>query len=86
MKMHIVAVRDIVANVFGQPMFVGTLGGAIRSFGDQCTNTTDASNVLATHPEDFELYQLGEYNDENARFELLAEPKQIAIGASYKKH
>ena len=35
MSYKIVIVRDIKANVYGNPMFVNSLGGAIRSFGDE---------------------------------------------------
>lgn len=90
MKMQIVATRDIVANLYGQPMFVPTLGQAIRSFGDGCQNTGDANNILAKHPQDFELWHLGEYDDETGRFlvehdDSTFERKQIAVGANYRK-
>ena len=36
MKLHIVVIRDIKANVFAQPQFVANIGGFIRSFADEC--------------------------------------------------
>lgn len=84
MKMHIVVIRDIKANVYGAPMFVGTIGGAIRSFGDECQkDSTD--NMLSKHPEDFELFKLGEYDDATAQFELTKDREQLAVGANYKR-
>lgn len=82
--MHIIATRDIKANVFSQPEFVPSLGGAIRAFGDACQDTT-RTDALGKHPEDFELYDLGWYGDGDAHFELHTRPNQIAVGNLYKR-
>lgn len=84
MLLAILATRDIVSNVHGIPMFVPHIGHAIRTFGDQCRERGDKNNVLGQHPEDFELVELGTYNDVTAQFELLDVPKQIATGANYR--
>lgn len=84
MKMHIVAMRDIKANVFAQPQFVLSLGGFLRAFEDECTGDPEKS-IVAKHPEDFEAYELGWYGDGDAHFELLEKPRQIAVGANYKR-
>jgi len=81
--MKIVILRDIRADAYGNPMFVASLGGAIRAFGDECTKTD--GNALATHPEDYELYHFGEYNELTADFEILSKPVQIALGSNFKK-
>lgn len=78
MILKIVAVRDRAADVFGQPNFVASIGGAIRAFGDQINNK-EPNNALAAHPDDFDLYELGTYDDETADFNVHA-PRQIAIG------
>lgn len=83
MKLHIICVRDIKANCYGQPQFVASLGGAVRSFGDECQRA-DANNVMHKHPEDFELYDLGWFGDGDAHFELHETPRQIAVGSNYK--
>lgn len=83
-KMHIIVIRDIKANVYAQPQFVASIGGAIRSFGDEIQRV-DANNVMNKHPEDFEMYELGWYGDGDAHFELLPEPRQIAVGSNYSK-
>lgn len=87
MKMQIVSLRDIVANVWNLPSFVPHLGAAIRSFGDECQRK-DADNVMAQHPEDFELWHIGEYDDNvlgEARFFTEKERRQLAVGANYRK-
>lgn len=78
MKMFIIVMRDITANVYGQPNFVGNLGGAIRTFADQ-VNDPKRDTVLSQHPEDFELYKVGTYEDNTCEWEL-HKPEQIATG------
>lgn len=81
MKLHILVIRDIVANVYGQPNFVASIGGAIRGFGDQINNP-QKPDVISQHPEHFEMYKLGMYDDETAKFDLLPQPEQVATGAN----
>lgn len=82
MKMQIVVVRDIKANCFGQPNFVPNLGSSIRAFGDQCQD--EKAGVLFQHPEDFELYHIGEYDDGTGHIEMI-DKQQIATGSNYKR-
>lgn len=79
MKYFVVAVRDRAADVFGVPQFVASIGGAIRAFGDE-VNREDLKNAFFMHPEDFDLYELGRYDDATGSFECLTVPKQVAIG------
>lgn len=79
MILKIVAIRDRAADVFGQPNFVTSIGGAIRSFSDEINNKREG-NTLNQHPEDFDLFELGDYDDASASFDLLPQPRQIAIG------
>lgn len=77
MILKIVCIRDTAADVFGMPNFVASLGGALRSFGDE-VNRKEQGNQLNGHPEDFILYELGEYDDSTAVFKLLEQPRQLA--------
>ena len=84
MKLHAVAIRDIKANVFAQPYFVSSIGGAVRAFGDECQRA-EKDNLMYKHPGDFELYKIGEYDD--ATGELIPLPKeQIANGSNYQSN
>jgi len=90
----VIVTRDIKANVYSTPMFIPHIGQAIRSFGDECQRK-EKDNVLGNHPEDFELVQLGEYDDETGAF-ITAEGAnehddtvnwtkiQLAVGSNYK--
>lgn len=75
----VVSVRDRAANAFGRPAFVTAAGAGIRSFQDEL-NRAGADNVMNQHPDDFDLFELGVFNDETGKFVLFDEPKQIAVG------
>lgn len=78
----IVVIRDIKANVYGQPIFVSTTGGAIRSFGDECVKTD--GNPFALHPEDYELYHWGSYDELTCEFTPLPSMERLALGSNFK--
>lgn len=80
--MKIVIIRDIKANCYGNPIFVASLGGAIRSFGDE-VNKTDG-NPIAQHPSDYELYNAGDFDSETGEFKLLPKMEQIALASNFK--
>lgn len=81
--LKIVSIRDVKADVFGNPVFTQSIGGAIRSFGDEIVK--DDGNPLAMHPNDFELYHLGEFDPTNGEFRLLDSRVRIAHGSEFKK-
>jgi len=83
MKMVIVSIRDRAADAFGRPAFVATEGIAIRSFSDEVNNKHE-SNQMYVHPDDFDLYVLGSFDDSNGSFDLLDSPKQICLGKQVK--
>lgn len=62
MKLFIVSVFDSAAQAFNRPFFVPSTGLAIRSFKDE-VNRQAADNPMFAHPGDFELYLLGEFDD-----------------------
>ena len=76
-------VKDRAADAFGRPMFVPSVGVAIRSFSDEI-NRKDPENQLFNHPDDFDLYELGEFNDNNGLFVLHHAPKLLSLGKQVK--
>lgn len=83
--MKIVIIRDIKANAYHNPQFVASLGGMIRAFADEIAKTDEKENPLAKHPEDYELYHFGEWDELAGTFQLLEKPVQIAAGSNFKK-
>ena len=69
MKLIVVSVYDRASEVFGRPAFISARGAAIRSFTDE-VNRVDVNNELNRHPDDFDLYLLGEFEDSKGIFTL----------------
>lgn len=82
MRYKILAVRDRAIDAFGQPFFSVSVGGAVRGFADEI-NRAGENNQLNKHPDDFDLYLLGEFDDSNGKFET-SDPSQVAIGKDLK--
>lgn len=76
MKRFVVSVFDRKLAAYGQPWFVPAVGAAIRAFGDEINGDGPA----AKHPGDYDLYELGLFDEDTGKFENLDSPKQVAIG------
>jgi hypothetical protein len=72
----IVSVKDTAAQAFGRPVFVPTTAVAVRSFRDEI-NRKDSTEDMAKHPDDFELYELGSFDDATGSIDVM-EPRLVA--------
>lgn len=79
----VLCVRDRAADVFGQPHFATSVGAAIRGFSDEINRDAE-NNVFAKHPDDFDLYKLGTFDDATGSFDC-GKPAQIAVGKDLKR-
>ena len=83
MKMVIVSILDTAAGAYGRPAYLATEGVAIRQFSDEI-NRASEDNQMYVHPDDFDLFYLGTFDDNTGAFDLLASPKQICLGKQVK--
>lgn len=67
MELIICAVRDLKAECFSNPFYQTTTGAAIRSFQDE-VNRNHPENVVFNHPEDFQLFVLGKFDNVSGEF------------------
>jgi len=82
MKYKVFAIRDRAIDSYGQPFFAPSSGAAIRSFSDEL-NRPDERNALSKHPEDYDLFALGEFDDQTGEFDT-TRPAQLAVGKDLK--
>ena len=83
MLMVVVSIKDRAADAFGRPAFVASLGVAIRSFTDE-VNRDNPDNQMFAHPDDFDLYEIGTFDDSTCIFDLNDVPKLVALGKQVK--
>ena len=83
MKLILCSVKDRASDAYGRPMFVPSSGVAIRSFSDE-VNRSEPDNQLFNHPDDFDLYEFGEFDDNTGLFNLYDQPKLLTLGKQVK--
>lgn len=74
----VLAVKDVKIGLFDPPFIVIHNEVAIREW-DIITKNTD--NKYGKHPVDYELYQIGTYNELTGKLDSLASPLHLATGA-----
>lgn len=82
MKTKIFSLHDGKAQMFQTPFFMPTLGMALRAFTDLCN---EADTMVSRHPEDYCLYEIGEYDDADASFSPLIPIKLVGTAQEFKK-
>ena len=84
-KLCVISVFDRAAGVFGRPIFVPAVGVGIRSFMDEINRNSPDNNMYA-HPDDFDLFHLGFFDEDEGSFlpynpeEPTAKPKLLMLG------
>lgn len=73
MLQFVVSVKDRAADVFNRPFFVPHRNVAVRDFTDE-VNRSAADNQLNKHPDDFDLYLLGTFDDGAGTFAMEDQP------------
>jgi hypothetical protein len=58
---YVYSVYDEKVKTFGNPFYKPTNPAAIRDFADLAK---DQNTTVGRHPEDYTLYQIGEYDDQ----------------------
>lgn len=81
MRYKVMSIRDRISETFSQPMFFATVGAAIRAFADEVKRPAENNN-LNKHPDDFDLFQVGEFDDNSGEFEPMR-PQQVALGKDF---
>lgn len=78
MLWRVCAIFDIKAEVYLPPMVFRSLGEAERVFGDICA---DPKSNISKHPEDYKLFELGTFNDDDAQVVTLQVPRLLMHGS-----
>lgn len=81
MNLNIYAIRDNQVAAFSQPFYSQTNGSALRAFSDHVNENGTPANK---HPQDFDLYQLGTYDDQTGAITSMT-PVRIGSAIEYKE-
>lgn len=76
------SVRDSKAGVFNTPFFKPTQAEAERDFHRLAH---DPSSMVEQYPEDFDLYYIGEFNQNTGKLKTLETPEHIVKATLVQK-
>lgn len=79
-RLKMFAIFDAAAKAFGPPMVFHTNGLALREFEDIARNE---KSQLNKSPADFTIWEIGEYETDNAVIESAVAPKALAQATEY---
>lgn len=82
MRYNLCAILDAKLGEYGPPMAFQKSGQAVRQFGDE-VQRQDKNNQMYTHPEDFTLWHVGDYESETGEVFTQA-PRLLASASEYK--
>lgn len=83
MRMIVLAVFDVQSQSFARPIFVASRGVGSRMLADEI-NRAAQDNVMYMHPEDFRLFELGEFDDQSGLFVCHQLPQLVVDCSSLK--
>lgn len=81
MQVKIFTLYDVKAVSFLQPFFLQNSSLAIRALE---ATLKDEKSAICQNPEDYTLYELGSYDDQNAQIETYDTPKVIQTCVALK--
>lgn len=76
-RSKIYSVYDSKAELWCKPIFAQNRGSMVRGFSDLCN---DKSHPVGQHPEDYYLYEIGEWDDKECM--LINYEMHISLGAA----
>lgn len=82
MKLQAFSVYDEKAQAYNTPFFQLQIAQAIRHFSDL---SQDTKTTINRHPEDYSLYHIGEWDDDNASLTSFTEPRVQARASDYQQ-
>lgn len=80
--LKIFSVKDNKAESFGTPFFQPSVVQAVRIFSTEI-NRAAADNLLYQHPKDFDLHELGEFDEQSGDLST-HKPSLVATGEKVK--
>lgn len=76
------SVYDTKVQAYARPFFMQTTGAAIRSWIDICN---DDKAEFTKHPEDYTLFEIGEFDDANGQLSKLSTPVSLGTALEHRR-
>lgn len=81
MHLKIFSIRDSKGEIYNQPFFQKTHGEAERNFREL---VKDEKSMISKYPDDFDLYYLGQFDDQTGVIQHLDTPQHVTKAVNLK--
>lgn len=81
-KKMLYSVYDAKVKYFHPPMFMMNRGEALRSW-EEIAN--DESSTICRHPNDFDLFELGEFDDQTGKIVMHPSPESLGLAIQFRR-
>jgi len=81
MMLKIFSVFDSKVGAYMSPFFMRSTGEAVRAFTQA---VSDKDTQFCKHPEDYTLFELGEWDDQTSKFDLKSTPVSLGLAIEFK--
>lgn len=81
MKLKVYSIYDSKVEAYLNPWFAQAKGEAIRALTEL---VNDSKTNIGKYPADFTLFELGEYDNANAQFNLHSAPVSVGVAIEFK--
>lgn len=75
----IFVVKDRAIDTYGLPFAQSSTAQALRGFSDEI-NSDITTSAVAKHPDDYDLYTIGEYDEDTGKIIPMQPPQLVARG------
>lgn len=83
-KIRMFALYDDAVKSYLRPFWSDHKANAQRSFRQLVNQTDNRDNMVANHPDQFTLFELGEFDEQSGVFSSHAIPLTLGNGLEYK--
>lgn len=83
MTKKVFTVYDSKSEVYSPPFFLLSRGEGIRAFSEV---VNDPSTSPGKYPEDFTLFEIGQFDETNCKFVLYSTPTSLGLGVEFVKN
>jgi len=81
-KTRVFSAYDGKLGVYMTPFFMTHMGQALRAWEDLCNNS---ESLMAKHPSDFVLYEIGEFDDDKGVLNPHVPARQVATALEVRR-
>ena len=81
-EINVYSIYDIKAMVYNKPFNIANHALAIRGFADAVSQD---KSMLSEHPEDFQLFHLGTFNEHTGKYTNRLNPEPISNALEHAK-